>query len=105
MPSIQIIVGAALMLVALVGGALGTWHNIRGVQGPRERKLVVRASIALWLLVGSMLAVLYVAPPKFRFAILLVYFVICPILLYRWSLAHQLARVADQRARGEEDSA
>lgn len=97
MPSIQFIVGATLMLVALSAGALGTWHNISGAQGPRERRLVIRTSIALWLLVASMLALVYVVPTKFRFPVLLVYFVVCPILLYRWSLMHQLARMADQR--------
>jgi hypothetical protein len=101
MPSIQVIVGATLMLVALAAGALGTWHNIRSAQGPRERRLVIRSSLALWLLVGSMLAVVYVAPTKYRFAVLLVYFIVCPILLYRWTLMHQLARLADQRDSDE----
>lgn len=89
------------MLVALSAGALGTWHNIRSAQGPREHRLVVRSSLALWLLVGSMLAVVYISPSQYRFAVLLVYFIVCPILLYRWTLMHQLARLADQRDRDE----
>ena len=93
------------MAIALIGGALGTFHNIVHAQGPRERAFTIRMSIVVWLLVISMLAAIYWIPGHLRYYVLGGYFVVCPILLYKWSNTHQLIRMLDRREQDEKGKA
>lgn len=102
MPSFGTILGVSLMLLALSGGALGTYHNIRNAQGPRERSYAIRMMAASWLLVLSMLVALYLTGGRSRYYVLGLYFVLCPLLIYKWSTTLQLIRMLDQRDREEE---
>ncbi len=53
------IVGSA---VGVAGGLIGTYFSYRGANSPRERRFVILASIALFVYIGSFLAVLFHFP-------------------------------------------
>lgn len=105
MPSFSAIIGYCLMGLALLGGVLGTYHNIANASGPRERAFAIKMSAVVWLLVASMLAAITLIPGHLRYYVLGGYFVICPILLYKWSNTHQMIRMLDQRDRDEKGKA
>jgi len=98
---IQIIMGLVLLGVALVGGGLASWSNIRQTRGPRERSFVIRVCLLSWLLILSMLGLMYLLPAPYRYVAMLVYFVGLPILIYRWAKTHQLIRQLDAREGAE----
>jgi hypothetical protein len=101
MLSVQAILGLSLVSVALVGGGIATYHNIRETRGPRERRFVWRICVAAWALVLSMLFLMYVLPSPYRYVTFFVYFVVTPWLIYRWTNTHQLIRILEQRERDE----
>jgi hypothetical protein len=100
MLSFPALLGIVLVLAAFAGGAYASYVNVRNARGPRERRFVMRACAIGWLLILSMLALIYVFPPPYRYVIALAYFVATPILIYRWSLTHQLLRALDARDKG-----
>ena len=91
--------GLTLLAVALIGGGLASWSNIRQTQGPRERAFVIRICIIAWVLILSMLGLMYVLPVPYRYAVMLFYFFGLPVLIYRWSKTHQLIRLMEARDR------
>jgi hypothetical protein len=99
MISFPALLGIALVLAALAGGAYASYENIRAARGPRERRFVVRACAIGWLLMLSMLVLIYVSPSPYRYLIALAYFIAAPILIYRWSRTHQLIRALDAREK------
>jgi Ca2+/Na+ antiporter len=104
--SVKVLIGLFLMLVALAGGALGTWNNIRNAQGPRERTFAIRVSIGCWLFVAALLMAISVTDGRLRLYVLIAFFILCPVLLYKWSNTQQLIRRLDQREHeddGHED--
>lgn len=101
MLSIQAISGIFLVAVAVIGGGFATLANIRGARGPRERLFVIRICVAAWLLIASMLALMYFLPSPWRYAAMFFYFFGLPWLIYRWSKQHQLIRMLDEREKGE----
>jgi hypothetical protein len=103
MLSLQAIFGITLVAIALIGGGVATYANVRHARGPRERTFVWRVCVAGWALIISMLALMYLLPAPYRYLTIFVYFVICPWLIYRWSNTHQLIRILEQREHtGEE---
>jgi RNA polymerase sigma factor (sigma-70 family) len=42
-------------LIGLLGGLFGTWNSIRNTRSTREKRFMIRASVAVWLLVGALL--------------------------------------------------
>ena len=103
MLSLQAIFGLTLVAIALIGGGVATYANVRNARGPRERAFVWRVCVAGWALIISMLALMYLLPVPYRYLTIFVYFVICPWLIYRWSNTHQLIRILEQREHtGEE---
>ncbi|HMP76176.1 MAG TPA: hypothetical protein PKE12_07770 [Kiritimatiellia bacterium] len=95
----KIIVGLVLVGLALTGGGYASYTNVRDARGPRERRFVIRVCVLGWLLILSMLALVYALPAPYRYITALVYFVVTPVIIYRWSLTHQLLRVLDERER------
>jgi len=98
MLTIQAIFGFALLGIAFVGGGWASWVNIRTARGPRERAFVIRICVVAWLLILSMLALMYLLESPFRYAVMLFYFFGMPVLIYRWSKTHQLIRLVEDRA-------
>lgn len=101
MLSASAIVGLTLVSVALVGGGIATYANIRNARGPRERAFVIRICVAGWTLILSMLALMYWLHPPYRYITVFVYFFVTPWLIYRWSNTHQLIRILEQRERDD----
>lgn len=89
--------GFTLLAVALIGGGLASWSNVRQARGPRERAFVVRICILSWMLILSMLGLMYALPSPYRYGAMLFYFVGLPLLIYRWSKTHQLIRLMEAR--------
>ena len=106
MISIGEIVGLCLMALALAGGVIGTYNNIKNAIGPRERAFTIRMSVVAWLFVASLLMAIYVTHGHIRLYVLIAFFILCPVLLYKWSNTQQLIRRLDQREHeddGHED--
>ncbi len=95
--SIGEIIGLCLMALALAGGAVGTYNTIKNARGPRERAFTIRMFIACWILVACLLLALYVTQGRIRIGILIIFFILCPVLLYKWSTMQQLIHKLDQR--------
>lgn len=99
MLSARAIVGLTLILAAVIGGAYASYVNIRNARGPRERRFVMRACAVGWLMVFSMLALIYWLPAPARYFVAAAYFIAAPLLIYRWALTHQMIRLLEQRDR------
>lgn len=93
------IIGLGLMAAAIAGGLLGSYHNIRHARGPRERAFAVRMTAVVWLLATAFLAAMYLAEGHLRYYVLGGFFVLCPLLMYKWSTTHQMIRLLDERER------
>lgn len=93
----QIIAGLILLGIALIGGGLASWSNIRQARGPRERAFVIRVCLLSWALILSMLGLMYLLPSPYRYVAMLAYFVGLPLLIYRWARTHQLIRLLEER--------
>jgi len=103
MLTIRAIFGLSLLAIALVGGGWASWANIRAAQGPKERGFVIRICLLSWLLILSMLGLMYILPSPLRYAAMLFYFVGLPALIYRWSRTHQLIRRLEARTEKGSD--
>jgi len=103
MPPVKILVGLVMMLLAIAGGILGTYNHIRNAQGPRERSFAIRMLAVCWLFVASMLAAIYLTEGRNRVLVLAFYFVVCPVLFYKWSTKLQLIRILDRRDDDEKE--
>lgn len=101
MPPLKIIIGASLMLLAIAGGTLGTYHYIRNARGPRERAFAIRMLSVCWLLVAVMIAAVNLTEGRVRTLVLAGFFIVCPALFYRWSTRLQLIRMVDRRERDD----
>lgn len=99
MLSFTAFIGFLLVAVALGGGAYASYMNIKNARGPRERRFVARACAVGWTLVLSMLLMVYFLPSPYRYAVVVLYFLIMPPLIYRWALTHQMLRLIDERER------
>lgn len=97
MLTLRAIFGLSLLAVAIAGGGWASWANIRSARGPKERGFVVRICILSWLLILSMLGLMYILPSPYRYAAMFFYFIGLPVLIYRWSKTHQLIRLLEAR--------
>lgn len=97
MLTFRAIFGLTLVGFAVIGGGWASWVNIRQTRGPRERSFVVRICVAAWLLILSMLGLMYVLPAPYKYLAMLFYFFGVPFLIYRWSKTHQLIRLMESR--------
>ncbi len=91
------IIGGAMFLGAIGIGVYASWLNISRARGPKERSFVALVSVLCWALLLSLLGFAFFLRPPWLYLVLFVYFVLCPILVYRWSMKHQLIRLAEQR--------
>jgi CHASE2 domain-containing sensor protein len=60
--SIGMIGGIVGSVIGLAGGLIGTYFSYRSAKSSRERRFVILASIACFVYVGSVLAVLFLFP-------------------------------------------
>ena len=101
MLSFKAMLGLLLVGVALAGGGWASYVNLRDARGPRERRFVAQVCTIGWLIVLSMLALIYFLHAPYRYLVAIAYFIGTPILVYRWSITHQLLRVLDERERDD----
>ena len=101
MISIRIILGLGLFLLAVGVGLVASVHNVRNCKGPKEKAYVLRVCVAFWLLILSLLALVYYLPAPYRFVAAACYFVACPVFVYKTSKTHQLIRIVEERDREE----
>lgn len=101
MLSFKALFGLIFVLLALIGGLYASYANLRNARGPRERRFVARACVLGWLLILSMIVLIFSLPAPFRYFVALVYFIGAPILIYRWAITHQMLRLLDQRDADE----
>ena len=91
------IIGGVLFATAFLIGGLASYKNITSSKGPLERRYVTRMCAMSWSLVVSMLAFAYFLNPPWLYAVISAYFVITPVLFYRWTTTHQLIREKERR--------
>jgi hypothetical protein len=96
-----VMVGIALVTVALVGGGYASYRNIRAARGPKERAFVTRVCIAGWVLILSMPPVVYLLQTPWNYLAAGAYLVAVPLLIYRWATLHQLIRIVEARERDD----
>lgn len=101
MLSFPALIGSVIFLAALGMGVTATYLNVKRAQGPRERTFVLRISLMCWALLLTLLASAYFLRPPWLYLVMFGYFVVCPILVYRWSTKHQLLRVVERREEQE----
>lgn len=51
--------GVVGTLLGLLGGAFGTWCSIRNTSGPKERALMVKAAVWMWVLLIALLGLFF----------------------------------------------
>ena len=61
--SIGLIGAIAGGVIGILGGLLGTYFSIRNTEGPRERRLMIHASLFIWLSLAIALSLAYALPP------------------------------------------
>jgi phosphotransferase system glucose/maltose/N-acetylglucosamine-specific IIC component len=86
-------------LIGLAGGAVGTYASIKNTSGPRERQLMVRASIAAWVGIMLFLAFVFVLPSPYRWLIWIPYGVALPLVIVSLNRKQQAIRSEEQRTR------
>lgn len=95
--SARAIIGLLVMGVAISGGIVATYYNVRNVSGPKERSFVIQVCTVSWLIVLSLLLFAYFLPSPHRFIVSGLYLVICPLMVFRWTNKHQLIRMIEER--------
>jgi hypothetical protein len=74
------IVGGILgCVLGFAGGLFGTCCCIRSTQGPRERRFMIQASVAVWVAVMLFVTLLMVLPSPYRFFTWVPYGVLLPL--------------------------
>jgi hypothetical protein len=92
------LIGGILFATAFVIGGLASYRNVRDSRGPRERRYVLRMCVLTWVVILSMLVSAYVLHPPWLYYVVGAYFVVTPVLFYRWAHTHQLIREMERRA-------
>ena len=97
LPSPKFLLALALLTVAIGGGLLIAWRSVRTARGPREKTFVKRAGAGAGSLMALFIVLLFGLEPPYRYVALVVFLVLIPAAIYRWSTQHQLIRRLDAR--------
>ena len=65
-------------IVGLLGGIFGTYAGIKGTGGPRERALMIKMSLVMWIAVSAFLGLLFLLPHPYRWFIFVPYAILLP---------------------------
>ena len=57
-------------IVGVMGGVIGTYFSIRNSAGPRERALIVRLSVLIWLWMAVFIDWLFLGPRPWNQAVI-----------------------------------
>jgi Ca2+/Na+ antiporter len=103
--STAFIIGGVIFATAVAIGGLASFRNIREARGPKERSYVLRACAISWSIILSMLVSAYLLHPPWLYLVMAAYFVVTPVLFFRWATTHQLIREVERReAEAEKQS-
>jgi Ca2+/Na+ antiporter len=91
------------VVAMLLIGLIATVRNITTSRGPKERRFVRRVCLTIWGLFVSMILLVYLFGPPYRYIIVAFYFILFPLSVYRWSTMHQLIRHIDERDTQEKN--
>lgn len=68
------IIGAVVgVFVGLGGGVIGTFYGVRSARGPKERQLLVKSAVLVWLLVFIFGIAVFVLADPYRVTAMIVY--------------------------------
>ena len=103
--NLQFLLGVGLFVLAVAVALATGLHSIRRADGPRERAFLLRVNVTFWVLILSLLALVYYLPSPYRYFAAAAYFGLCPVFIYKATERYQLLRVLDERdARDAEES-
>lgn len=88
-------IGAIAGSVAgILGAALGTYAGLRNATSSLERRYLIRCTVALSIGIGMFLAMLFLAPPPYRWLLWIPYAIALPLALL--ACGRQLTRIRVQ---------
>lgn len=97
MISLSALIGFSLFFTALGVGIVASYLSVQRSRGPKERAFVLRISLSCWALIVLLLTTAYFLRPPWLYLVMAIYFIGCPLLVYRWSTQHQLIRMVEER--------
>ena len=97
MISLRFLFGLGLVLCAIAVWVVSTYISARASKGPKERAFVLRICVLFWVILLSLLGLVYWLPSPYRYLAAGVYFVACPVFIYRAATKHQLIRLLERR--------
>lgn len=101
----QVWVGLGALGFTLALGLVLTWMNVRGCQGPKERRYVARACSASMALVLAVVGGGYFLESPYRYIVMIAGLFGIPALIYRSAKVHLLIREMEARDRRNERAA
>mgnify|MGYP001766650848 CR=1 FL=1 len=78
-------------LIVLIG-VVATLKNLRSACGPKERAFVARGNLAAWVTCLCFFAAWYFTPHPYSYLLLLAYFAVFPMAVYRFCSKRLLIR-------------
>lgn len=100
----QIWMGLGALGFTLALGLVLSWLNVRGSQGPKERRYVTRACTGSLVLMLVVVGGGYFLESPYRYIVMLIGLFGIPVLIYRSAKVHLLIREMESRDRRNEDS-
>lgn len=96
--NIQMLVGAVLTLGTLLSVFVASLLNIRTALGPKERRFLLQVTPLLWCLIISFVVLIALLDNwNSRLTVLIAYFLITPVFMYRCSRRRLLIRELESR--------
>ena len=94
MPEINIDLWTGLGYAGLIIliGVVATIKNLQGTSGPKERAFVARANLSAWVAIMLFFVAWYFTPHPYSYIVLLVYFAVFPLVVYRFCSKRLLIR-------------
>ncbi|MBW3543291.1 MAG: hypothetical protein KY476_23800 [Planctomycetes bacterium] len=83
-------------VLGLAGGIVGTWLSIRNTRGPRERSMVVKASIACWVFVAAFIAAVFWLPSPYKWVVSIPYVIVLILGITYWNRTQ--SRIRDEES-------
>lgn len=96
--NLQSLAGAVLTVATVLSVFIVSLLNIRTARGPKERRFLLQVTPLLWVVVISFVGLLYwLQSWPSRITVLISYFVIAPVFMYRASRRRLLIRKLESR--------
>lgn len=87
-------------VIGVAGGIFGTWCSMRNAKTPAEKSLIVRYSVACWLLVCLFLAAVFFTPQPYNWLWWIPYPIILAYGINRLNREQKLMRILSGEAIG-----